>query len=566
MHVDHPTLACLRDRLDGLLGGRVQRVVLPDQRSVGLELYAGERHQLLISADPQQPRMLLVPQKLRRGVQTAPPLLLLLRKWVRGSYLMDATQPPWERILTLHFDGQAGRCQLIAELIGRRSNIILVGPDGHVLEAVKHVGPHINRRRVTLPAHPYEPPPPPPGRQAPTGVTTQEWAGILSSVEADRPLHRLLTSRLLGVSPTAAREVAARVTEDPEAGSGAVSAPGVARALAELFAPLDDGSWAPCVATDAQGHIIAFAPYQLRQYEHGRPVSHISEAMWLYFQQRLSIDTYAAARQRVRKLIDDATSRVQHALEQVRTQMVDQHDVDALREAGELLLTYQNRVARGARQVTLPGYDGQPRTIDLDPQLSPVENAQATFKRYRKAARAAREIPARIRALKADLTYLEQLDSDLALAESRPEIDAVHEALVEAGWTSQKPRHSSSGMVGGPRRFDIGDFPVFVGRNATQNEQVTFERGDPHDLWLHVRGLPGAHVILKSGRGDVPEEVIREAARLAAYYSSARSSDQVDVDVTERRFVKRAAGGRPGMVTYRNEQTLLVKPRRTEPL
>jgi predicted ribosome quality control (RQC) complex YloA/Tae2 family protein len=120
-------------------------------------------------------------------------------------------------------------------------------------------------------------------------------------------------------------------------------------------------------------------------------------------------------------------------------------------------------------------------------------------------------------------------------------------------------------MVGGPRRFDIGDFPVFVGRNAAQNEQVTFDRGDPHDLWLHVRGLPGAHVIVKSGRGDVPKQVIMEAARLAAYYSSARSSDQVDVDVTERRFVKRVPGSRPGIVTYRNERTLLVKPHTAEP-
>jgi predicted ribosome quality control (RQC) complex YloA/Tae2 family protein len=287
--------------------------------------------------------------------------------------------------------------------------------------------------------------------------------------------------------------------------------------------------------------------------------------MWLYFQQRLTTDTYAAARQSVRKLIDEATSRVQHAIGQVGTQMVDQEHVEALREAGELLLTYQNRVDRGASKVTLPGYDGQPRTIELDPQLSPVENAQATFKRYRKAARAARQIPARIRALKADLAYLKQLDIDLQLADSRPEIDAVHEALADAGWASEKPKHSSSRMVERPRRFDIGGFPVYVGRNATQNEQVTFERGNPHDLWLHARGLPGAHVIVKSSRRDVPAEVITGAAQLAAYYSAARRSEQVEVDVTERRFVRRLAGGRPGQVTYRNEETLRVNPPIAEP-
>lgn len=566
MHVDHLTLACLRDRLDGLLGARIQRVVLPDERSVGLELFAGDRFQLLISASPQNPRMLLVPQKVRRGVDTAPPLLLLLRKWVRGSRLTDVTQPPWERILTLHFDGEAGPCKLVAELIGRYSNVILVGPDNNVLEAVKHVGPDINRYRVTLPAHSYQPPPQPPGRQPPTAVTAHQWAGILSSADADRPLHRVLTSQLFGVSPTAGREVAARVTGDPEADARAASPDGVARALAELFAPLEDGTWAPEVALDEESRVIAFAPYELRQFQRTESVASISEAMWCYFRQRLTTDAYAAARRRVQELIRDAQSRVEHALEQVRSQAVGQEEVTALRQAGELLLTYQSRIDRGAREITVPGYDGQPRTIDLDPQLTPVENAQAYFRRYRKAARAAEEIPRRIRALEADLDYLEQLEADLAIAESRPEIDAVHEALVEAGWAAKEPKHSSSGMVKGPRRFDIESFPVFVGRNAIQNERVTFQRGGPEDLWLHARGRPGAHVIIKTDRRDVPDEVVEGAASLAAYYSAARKSDAVDVDVTERRFVKRAPGGRPGLVTYRNERTLLVEPERAESL
>ena len=568
MHVDYLTLACLRDRLDGLLGARVQRVVLPTERSIGLELYAGRRLHLLVSASTQHPRMLLTPEKLRRGVETATPLLLLLRKWVRDSRLIDVTQPPWERILTLHFDGEAGRCGLVAELIGHYSNLILVGPDGDVLESVKHVGPEINRYRVTLPAHPYEPPPQPPGRQPPTEVTDESWAAILASSEPDRPLRRLLTGNLFGISPTAAREVAARATGDPEAEAREASPKDVAQALTELLSPLVDGQWAPHVALDESDNVIAFAPYELHQFERREPVPGISDAMWRYFQAmpsmpgQLATDAYAAARQRVQRYVDEAASSLQRALEQVRAQRVEQQEVDQLREAGELILTYQDRIDLGATEVTVPDYEGHPRTIRLDPDRSPVENAQATFEQYRKAARAAKRIPARIRALEADLAYLEQLEADLALAESRPEIDAVHEALVEAGWTPKEPKQSSSGMAKRPRRFDIGDFPVFIGRNAPQNDRVTFQRGDPHDLWLHVRGLPGAHVIVKTNRREVPHDVVEEAAALAAYYSAARDSDQVDVDVTERRFVKRAPGHRPGMVTYRNEQTLLVQPQR----
>jgi len=560
MHVDHLTLACLRDRLDALLGARVQRIVLPDERSVGLELYAGERFQLLLSANAQHPRALVVPHKLRRGVQTATPLLQLLRKWVGGGRLVNVTQPPWERILTLHFEGEAGPCRLVAELIGRYSNLILVSGRGDVLEAVKHIGPDINRYRVTLPAHPYEPPPQPPGRRPPTEVTAQEWAGMLSSVEGDRPLHRVLTSQLFGVSPTAAREVAARTVGDPEAEAREAPPAGVAAALAEVFAPLEEGTWAPHLALDDEGTVMAFAPYKLHQFENVEPVATISRAMWRYFEERLATDAYAAARRRVEKLVEDARSSTKHALGQVRRQKVDQEEVERLREAGELILAYQHRIQSGDDDVTVPGYEGEPRTIQLDPALTPVEDAQAYFRRYRKAQRAAKEIPARIRALQADLAYLEHLSADLRLAEDRPEIDAVHEALVDAGWAPKKPKQSSSGMAKRPRRFDLGDFPIFVGRNAPQNEQVTFDRGSPDDLWLHVRGLPGAHVIIKNGGRPVPEDVIERAAEIAAYYSAARDSDSANVDVTERRYVKRTAGSRPGLVTYRNESTLLVEP------
>jgi predicted ribosome quality control (RQC) complex YloA/Tae2 family protein len=505
--------------------------------------------------------MLLVPQKIRRGVPAASPLLLLLRKWVRDSTLVDVAQPPWERILSLHFHGDAGRCQLVAELIGRYSNIILVGPGGRVLEAVKHVGPELNRYRVTLPAQPYQPPPPPPGRIPPVHVATDVWAGILSSVDPSWPLHRVLATRFYGISPTVGREVAARLVRDPGGPVGSAPAAELAHVLEDLFAPLSDGSWRPHIATDAQGQTIAFAPYELTQFEHCQPVSSISRAMWAYFQQRSGVDAYAAARRAVRQLIAQATSRVQHALHQVSTQVIEESEIDALREQGELLLTYQHRIDAGASRALLPGYDGRPRSIDLDPSLSPVENAQAAFKRYRKAIRAASRVPARIRALKADLAYLRQLDTDLTLAESRPEIDAVHEGLAKAGWTASKPKNSSSGMVQRPRRFDIAGFPVFVGRNAVQNEEVTFGRGKADDMWLHVRGLPGAHVLVKRGGRTVPEDVIRQAASLAAYYSSARGNPQVDVDATERRFVKRPPGARPGQVTYRNERTLRVAPR-----
>jgi predicted ribosome quality control (RQC) complex YloA/Tae2 family protein len=559
MNVDYLTLACLRDQLDGLLSARVQRAVLPDELSVGLEMYAGQRAQLLISADPQHPRALLAPQKLRRGaeVETAP--LLLLRKWVRGSRLMDITQPPWERILEFHFAGQAGPCRLVAELIGRYSNVILVGPDGNVLDAVRHVGPAKNRYRVILPGRPYQLPPKPVGRQAPTQLPSGEWAALLASAAPDEPLYRLLTQRLLGVSPMAAREIAARAAGDPDAPTQAVTAKALAEATAALFALLKDGSWAPHVALDEDGNVVAFAPYEPRQFERVRQAADISEAMWQYFEQRLSGDAYAAARWRVQERIDEARTRIERTLNQLRENVADEGEIESLREAGELLLTYQGQVKPKAAEITVPDYTGTSRTIELAPKLTPVENAQAYFRRYHKAVRATEGLPARIAVVQADLAYLAQLAADLALAESRPEIDAVYDALVKAAW-APKARPGSSGQGVGPLRVEIGGFPVYVGRNARQNEEVTFKRAGPDDLWLHARGVPGAHVVVKCGKQDVPKKVVRRAAQLAAYYSPARDEAQVAVDVTQRRYVKKTRGGHPGLVAYRNEWTVQAKP------
>jgi predicted ribosome quality control (RQC) complex YloA/Tae2 family protein len=370
----------------------------------------------------------------------------------------------------------------------------------------------------------------------------------------------MLPRWLLGVSPTTAREIAARASGgDPEALLRVCSSQTLAAATATLFAPLEQGRWRPSIALDETGRVLAFAPYELRQFERVQSLRSISVAMWRYFGERVVADPYAAARRRVAKQVGEARARTERALDQLRENIVAPREIEALREAGELLLTYQSRVPGDAHEVALLDYEGTLRRIALNPALTPVENAQAYFRRYRKSLRAAEEIPTRLRSLEADLAYLDQLAADLLGAESRPEIDAVAEALVQAGWSTGTGRTSSAGQIEGPHHLDIDGFVIYAGRNARQNEEVTFERASPDDLWLHARGVPGAHVVIKSGGRPVPETVVQAAAQLAARHSAARGEKRVSVDLTERRFVHRMRGGHPGLVSYRNERTLWVE-------
>ena len=561
MHLDFLSLACLRAELVPLEGGRIQQVVQPTERSLALELYAGQRVTLLLDAHPAHARALLQEDKGRRGVERDTPLGLLMRKWVRGGRLRAVRQPPWERILELDIETEEGRSTLVAEIMGRDSNLLLLDEARVIRECVRRADAQTNAYRVTLPGKPYVQPPPLLKPPAPT-LGLDGWRRLLATAEADQPLHRLLPRALTAVSPTLARELAARVAGDAEATVGEIGAEALAAAVAALFAPLESGQWAPHVALDEEGSVLAFAPYELTQFERSEPAPSLSDAIRRFFDARMDGDAYAAARQRVAALLADATRRTESTLYALRAQKVDNSEVERLREKGELLLAYNWQVARGASTVEVPDFEGKPRRITLDPTQSAIENAQRLFARYEKKKRAADEVPPRVEEAEQVLAFLQGLGADLQAAEERPEIEAVREALVAAGLSpATARRRGGGGVLRGPRRVLLGDeWVALVGRNSQQNDEVTFRHGSADDLWLHARGVPGSHVILKSAGRPVPPPIVERAAALAAYYSQARASTEVAVDVTERRHVRRLSGARPGLVHYRNEQTLHVRP------
>lgn len=566
MHVDFLTLACLRNDLKSLRDARVQNIVFTDTNTLAIELYAGQRTNLVLDVSQQHSRAYLTDIKPRRGVETETPLLLLLRKYVRSGRLRDVTQPLGERILEFHFENENGRTLLVAEVMGKYSNMLLVDDDGIVLECVRRVTIQQNRFRATLPNHPYEPPPLL-QRPLPHEMSEFDWQTVLHNADPDELLHKILVRAASAVSPTVARELAARATGHFDAKVSEARALALVDAADALFDPLESGHWLPHVALDEEGEVIAFAPYPLTQFEISEPVDSISEGIERFFAQKLDTDAYAAVRRRVGDLLAGAQKEVDSRLYQLRTQLIDPAEVEALRESGELLLSYQWQVPKGAEVVELPDFTGKTRRISLDATLNAVDNAKRYFARYDKRKKAADELPPLVESAEQDAAYLAELANDLDRAEERPEIDAVREALMAGGFTrGQKKRRAMGGTIKGPRRVMVGDFVALVGRNAKQNDEVTFKLGGPDDLWLHARGVPGSHVILKTGGRTPPVAIVDQAAALAGYYSQARGNTDAAVDVTERRQVRRISGARPGLVTYRNERTLYVRPRAADEL
>jgi predicted ribosome quality control (RQC) complex YloA/Tae2 family protein len=566
MYFDALSAACVAAELSAaLLGGRVQQVLLLDALTVGLEVYAHrQRHYLVLSAHSQYGRVGLVPHKLRRGVDKETPLLLLLRKYVRGACLSVVDHPPWERIICLTFDHPKwGTTDLVAEVMGRHSNVMLVGPACQILASVKSVGPPLSRR-VVLPGKPYSPPPPQ-EKLPPDALTEYRLRQMLDSQTPETQAWRAMVANLRGVSPLLAREVMFRAVGRARARVGQVTQlTPLLEALEALLAPASEGGWQPSVARDAGGRVTVFAPYLVTHQGQPEPMPSFSAAMEAYVADQLSADPYAAAKRRLREVIRRAQGRLERKREAILQEAPGPDEADQLRRWGEWLLAYAHEVERGANQFVADTGDGSTITIPLDSELPAVENAQAYFARYRKVQRAAEETPARLREVGIGLDHLRQLETDLDLAASRPEIEEVRVALQDAGHLRAKRGARPRPKVprAKPLQVESPDgWLIWVGRGSRQNDELTFSRAKADDWWLHARGVPGAHVIVRGEGREMPPATLQRAAELAAYYSRARDETNVSVDVTQRRYVRRIPGAAPGLVTYIHEETVRVAPR-----
>lgn len=571
MHFDALTLACMADELrHTLLGGRIQQVLALDAQSIGMEVYAQRtRHYLLINVGGQAARIHLVAHKLRRGVEQPSPLLLLLRKYVRDSVIDRIEQPePVERVLHLHFDhGELGVTTLAVELLGNRSNLILLRPDGRIFDCFQRVWPGEGVARPLVPGQPYAPPPPQPKLPPLDDGSADYYARLAAVISHGGKLWQALVAHVAGVSPTVGRELAWRVAGDVEAPAQGAELMALVAALQTLWAPAQSGDWQPGVWLDG-GVTVGFSAYAAHVRGEFVATASLSEAVDRYYGQPATAgeatrDAYAGLRATVAAQLRRADQRIQRQLAALAGDEPAPGEAEALRAQAVWLLALSGQVQPGQTILEVDLGD-EWLQVPLEPGHSPVEQAERMFKRAGRMERAARFIPERRARLHDDLAFLAQLQADLTLAENQPEIAAVRDELRKSRLlpTPQKkpPKALAAEPVAKPRRFlSPQGFEILVGRNARQNERVTFDLAGSGDLWLHVRGAPGSHVVIRSGGQRVSDETLHMAAQLAAYFSTLRGERAAPVSYTKRRNVSRAPGGRPGQVTLRNEQTITVR-------
>ncbi|MER3461151.1 MAG: hypothetical protein C4303_08755, partial [candidate division GAL15 bacterium] len=493
---------------------------------------------LLLSADPTWARVHFTSH--RPAGSLSSPFVDLLRARLVGAVVVAVDQPPFERVLDLHVEATDGPYRLLAEPMGKHANLVLV-QDGRVLGVARPVPPGRSRIRPLLPGLPYRLPPPD-ARPCPGEV---QEAGLLACLQSgQQPLWQALLRCVAGVGPLLSYELAYR-TGDPEASRCEPErAVALVALLAELRQLVLSGQFDPRVY-GAASEPVAFSPFpftclrDLPAHPLGmsEAVEHVLQARAV--RARLQAKC-SALLGRIRALMERKTQ----ALQQARTELEQAREADRLREWGTLLLTYAHQVPKGSASVCLSDYGGKPVEIPLDPQRTAVDNANELFRRYAKLRAALRALPSRVQQLEQEAEFLRALQVHAECAASWEELEEVASELPDARPRKATPARSA------PRTFTVDGFQVVVGRSNRDNERVTFQLASPRDLWFHARGMPGAHVVLRISGRTPSEATLRKVAALAAYYSAARCSAAVDVDYTERRFVRRLPG-LPGRVSYR---------------
>ena len=605
------TVAAIADELaTTVLDGRIQKIGLVDPLTVAMEVYAGgERRPLLASADGQHARLLLPARMPSLDPSLITPFGLLLRKFVRGGVIVGIEQPPLERLVRISIakrlgghndsrpvqddvdtssddegkmeqeieDDSAGErdatyVHLVIEIMGRHSNLILVDDDGLIMESAKHVSPQMSRVRPIRPRAPYVPPPLV-DRPDPRRLTANGTRELLGKTQPSALIAKSLVNGLRGVSPVMAREVAFNATGDAAATRESLSdahIAAVAREMRGILEPLITADWSPAIYR-REGVPVAFAPIPMRHLAAGSDeelIDSISQAADLAaaVEDGSGPVSHAQRRGRLMTAVQRAMDRNEARLASLEAEEAKAVEADHLRTAGELIYAYLWMIEPGQQELKVDGV-----TIRLDSALSAKENAQDYFERYRKARSGAGRLPELEEQARHEGAYLQQLATQIEQAATFNDIEQLASEWEAHGGTFVSEHGRKSGnkqkqkQSRRPRPVaEIHGNAIFVGRSGRDNDAVTFDIAGADDTWLHARGVPGSHVIVRwqhqeAGAEEDPE-TIRAAAALAAHYSSARGSASVEVDVTRRRFVRKIKGTGPGMVTYRNERTISVRP------
>ena len=558
--------ALVHELADALTGGRIDKINQPNKQSIVLGIrQPGQNLLFYINTNAGNPSAHLI-ETAPENPAEPPTFVMLLRKQLETGRIAAVRQEGRDRIIHLDIDVIAGGGRIVTrtltlELIGKYSNIIL-HEDGIITEALRRIGENTSRVRTVYKGLPYVLPP----AQEKCDLLTADTEDILTRVRAEREakLFQALIGAVLGFGPVSAKEAAflAGLTPNiPVAQLDDADFAALADALAELRTWMEKP--APSLRLDENGKVTAMAAFPLSALPKTTLLSYPTVSALMIDADRRLGSYVIPDRERFRRLVRTELSRAREKYEKLGAEIAAAENAEEQKIAADNLMTYQyNYVDHADDAITVTNIyseTGEALTIPLDRRLSIIQNMQAYYKKYDKLKRAQKLLAVQQDACRANIRHLESIEASLDSSSRLAEIAEIQEELIASGYLHEKMPKKNKDRRAQPFSFTTPDgTTILVGKNNIQNDALTFRTAAPTDLWLHVRDIPGSHVILRTG-GEAPsEETLHLAAQIAAHFSKARGSSTVPVDYTAIRFVKKPSGSVPGFVRFTHEKTLFV--------
>ena len=557
-----------------LQGGRIQKISQPEADELFLTIKTEGSTYLQLSSSASLPLACLRSDN-KPAPLTAPAFCMLLRKHLSGARLLDIIQPDLERVVMFrlqHLNEMGDTCvkYLIVELMGKYSNIIFTTEDYQIIDSIKRVNSFVSSVREVLPGKPWFIP----KTDGKHSLLTESPSELCDALTAQSgPVSAAIYRTVTGLSPVIANELCYRAGIDPELTASELSGSdrdSLCEIIGWLRRQVDSEAYTP-VIYKKDGVPVEFAPIPLRTFSDypeytAVEKTSISDIVLSYYQEKDRVTRMRARSADLRKTVQNAIERTVKKLDLQRKQMEDTGKKDKYRVYGELLTTYGYSAEPGSKSFTCTNYyDNNEITIPLDPTLTALENAKKYFDRYAKLRRTGEALTEQLAASEAELKHLESVRESLAFAGDEADLNQIKAELTDCGYLkfhreagSKKSRPQKSK----PYHYRTKDgFDLYVGKNNYQNDDLTFNLASGGDWWFHAKGIPGSHVVLKTGGREVPDELFNIAGSLAAYYSSGREGGgKVEIDYLLRKNVKKPNGAKPGFVVYYTNYSLVASP------
>ncbi|MBR6982655.1 MAG: NFACT family protein [Ruminococcus sp.] len=573
MALDGAFLYTIKTELMPLIGARVEKIHQPSREEIIISLRTKQGgKKLFISANAGSARVHMT-EKAVDNPQTPPMFCMLLRKHLGSGKLIDVRQDGLERILFLDFEcvnelGDVVTVTLACEIMGRCSNLIIIGNDGHVIDSIKRVGEDMSRERMVLPGMKYTMPPRD-DRLSFLTATPQEITDRLRAV-GGAELSKALIRVFEGISPILAREWSFFAGRGAHLESDTIDGDQLDRLLFAIKRTKEQLLENDCcfsVVMDKEGMLKDFSFIRLSQFGtlmYTKELTGASELLDYFYYER---DRAARTKQRANdlfKLLVNLTERTSRRIGNQREELSACAEKDRYKLCGDLISANMYRINKGDSTAVLENfYDENCPTVEiaLDVRKTPSQNAQHYYSEYKKCVTAETMLAQQIEKGEEELQYLDSVFDALTRASSENDISQLRLELSEQGYIRSGGSKNKPPKALPPIEYRSSDgFSIYVGRNNYQNDRLSLKMAEKTDMWLHTQTITGSHVIIAANGAEIPDRTIEEAAIIAAVNSRGRGSNLVPVDYCLARYVKKPSGAKPGKVIFSNYQTAFVKP------